>query len=354
MRLQLNRSIAAPAAVLSAIVLNTVSASAVLGTGPGPVSLPGGCGPRPSWIAGASLPQERENPFGACFSASESQAGVVLSVANNRPYAQLITIRGGVLEVSESSFASPLEGALARLLTNPTAGEGPYAFLLAPRHVARIRIDRPPPGPGEVVHIDAASDNAFAVGALAWRFLDAAASERVLPAATESCVAGAVEGTLSNPPHPQRALRRMHACVNASARPGSAWRPLRALAGRLLRDSYFEGVIRRQGAELHRARVVFTIAPTNPNLRSPSIHLTSTNLGTLQSGQRTVEHLTAAGGAPPYRFYFVPERGGPGVPVWVHLVPDGTLIVEPPLGVTSVRLQVEVVDSDGEHSLFVE
>ncbi len=35
----------------------------------------------------------------------------------------------------------------------------------------------------------------------------------------------------------------------------------------------------------------------------------------------------------------------PGVPSWLKLAPDGTLIVEPPVGVIAVNLPVEVVDS---------
>ena len=46
--------------------------------------------------------------------------------------------------------------------------------------------------------------------------------------------------------------------------------------------------------------------------------------------EKTVEHLTASGGSPPYRFYVVPEPDQAGVPYWFQLAADGTLILEPP------------------------
>ena len=67
----------------------------------------------------------------------------------------------------------------------------------------------------------------------------------------------------------------------------------------------------------------------------------------MPGGRTTVEHLSATGGTPPYRFYLVPEPGGPGVPSWLHLAADGTLTLEPPAGVAAVTLPVEVVDSNG-------
>jgi hypothetical protein len=354
MTLRLNSRNAARAASVCVIALSALLAPVSLAASPSPSRLPGVCGPPPSWIEGVVLPLESQGPFQACFSSRENLAEAVLSIANNRPYAQLITVPGGALDVAESSFASTLERELSTLLTNSTSGGGTSALLLSPGQTARLLIDRPPPGPAQPVHIDPAPDNAFAVGALAWRLLAAAAAHHLLSAGNRSCVARAVDGALSSPLHPELALRRMHSCVNASGLSGKPARLLQTLARRLLSGSFFEEVVHREGAERRLARVAFTIAPSNPNLRNPSIHLTTTNLGTLPSGERTIEHLTAAGGTPPYRFYFVPERGGPGVPTWLYLAPDGTLVVEPPIGVTAVYVQVEVVDSNGEHSLIVE
>ena len=351
-RPQLNSSKAAQAAVLCAIVLSALPAPASSAATPNLANLPGGCGPTPSWIEGVILPQEGQDAFQSCFSGQESKAEAVLSIANSRPYAQLITVRGAALDISESSFASALEAELAGLLTSTSSGERPSAFLLSPGRGARLVIDRPRPGPAQPVHIDPAPDNAFAVGALAWRLLSAAASQRVLSAGTERCIAGAVYGALSSSPSPKLALRRMNSCVNAAGVSRKAGRLLHELAARLLGGRSFKAVIHLKGTELHPARIAFQIAPSNPYLTNPSIHLTTTNLGTLPSGRRTVRHLEATGGTPPYRFYFVPEPGGPGVPSWLYLAPDGTLTVDPPIGVAAVEIPVEVVDGSGEHSLL--
>lgn len=345
-RVQLNRRKVALAAVLCAISLTATLAS----VSPSPASV-SGCGPKPSWIEGATLPAEGQAPLQSCFSTSSSQAGALLSIANNRPYAQLITVSGAQLDLSESSFADSLEGVLSRLLANSSFGMGPSAFLLGPGEDAKLAIDRPVPGEAEEVQIDPASVNAFAMGALAWMLLNTAAKQLSLPTATRSCIAAVVYDVLSTRFQPEVALGRIHVCVNASHLSRNAERTLRKLAGRLLRGRLFEEVIHREGTEPHPARIAFTMSPSNPSLVNPAIHLGPAAFGTLIGGQRTVEHLSASGGTPPYRFYIVPEPGGASVPSWLHLAADGTLTVEPPEGVTSVSLPIEVVDADGEHSI---
>jgi hypothetical protein len=328
-----------------------MSASAILASASaGSSSLPG-CGLRPSWIESAGLPAEGQGALQSCFSSSSSQSEAVLSIVNKRPYAQLITVNGAALELSEFSFASSLEAAFSRRLANSSSGTGTSAFLIGPGEGEKLAIDRPAPGEAQRVNVDPAPDNAFAVGALAWTLLSTATKHLSLPVATESCIATVVYASLPSPPQPEEALRRMHACVNASALSKNAEKLLRKLAGRLLRRHFFKEVISREGTELPPARMVFTIAPTNPNLINPAIHLGPATFGTLPGGQRTVEHLSATGGTPPYRFYIVPEPGGPVVPSWLHLAADGTLTVEPPEGSTATNLPVEVVDSNGEHSV---
>jgi hypothetical protein len=203
-----------------------------------------------------------------------------------------------------------------------------------------------------VVHVSQAPDNALGVGALAWALLEAAGKHLSLPLGTRSCIAAAVYGGLSSPPHPEWALRRIHGCVDSSGLPGNAEKLLRKLAYRLLRGPSFRDVVRREGREPHPTRIAFTLAPSNPNLVNPAIHLGPANLGTLLGGQRIVKHLSATGGTPPYRFYIVPESGGPEVPPWLALAADGTVTIEPPVGEpVKVNLAVEVVDSNGEHSI---
>jgi hypothetical protein len=328
-----------------------MSASATLASASfGSTSLPG-CGPRPSWTESATLPPEGQGALRSCFSSSSSQAEAVLSIVNKRPYAQLITVNGAALELSESSFASSLEATFSRLLANSSSATGTSAFLIGPGEGEKLAIDRPAPGEAQRVNIDPAPDNAFAVGALAWTLLSTTAKHLALPVATKSCIAAAVYASLSSPPQPEEALRRMHACVNASELSKHAEKLLRKLADHLLRRHFFQQVIGREGTELPPARMAFTVAPTNPNLINPAIHLGPATFGTLPGGQRTVEHLSASGGTPPYRFYIVAEPGGPIVPSWLHLAADGTLTVEPPEGSTAINLPVEVVDSNGEHSV---
>jgi len=143
----------------------------------------------------------------------------------------------------------------------------------------------------------------------------------------------------------------VHTCVNAANLPPGAETLLRGLAAGLLRDDFFQSVIRRQGTEPRPARIALAIAASDPESINPDIHLGPASFGTVTAGSRTVEHLSAGGGVPPRRFYAVPEAGGAGVPAWFHLSAAGTLILEPPPGATAVTLPVEVVDSTGEHSV---
>jgi hypothetical protein len=348
---QLNSRRAVPCGVLCAIFLGASPTPMSAAANPVGTSVPDGCGPGPSWTEHPRLPLE--GPLGSCFSSDPPiQAEARLTVANHRPYAQLITVSGAQLDLTESSFASSLERGLARLLATSGVGSGQTALLIGPGKRAALEIDRPPPGEGRVVHISPAPDNAFGVGALAWELLTAAARQLALPGETKSCIASAVSGGVSSPSRPQRALRRIHACVDSSGLPPRAERLLRRLAGRLLRGPSFRNVVRREGSEAHPGRIEFTVPASNPYLVNPAIHLGPANLGTLPGGRQIVTHLNATGGVPPYRFYIVPERGGPEVPPWLVLAADGTVTIEPPAGApVGVNLPVEVVDSNGEHSV---
>jgi hypothetical protein len=310
-----------------------------------------GCGAAPAWIESATVSQGGQEALTSCFQSSSSQAEAVLRITNNRPYAQLITVSGATLDLAESSFAGSLEAKLSRLLANLSPAGTPSPFLLGPGQGASVSIDRPPPGAAQVVHLYPAPGNAFAVGALAFKLLNSAAKRMSLGAGTESCIATAVHGALSTPPEPELALRRIHACVNAAPLRANAARLLKKLASSVLRNAAFRQVIHREGSETHPARIAYTVAPSNPNLPNAAIRLSPLDLGTLQLGQVTVRHLTASGGLPPYRFYLVPEAGGPAVPSWLKLAADGTLSIEPLTAGSSVNFTVEVVDSNGEHSV---
>lgn len=349
-RVQPNGTQAMLSAVLCVISLCVLPAPAGSVVTPSASSLPG-CGPTPAWIEAATLPDERQGPLGSCFSSSSSQAEAQLSVANRRPYAQLITVSGAPLDLSGSAFASSLDGTLARLFANVSSSGGPAAILLGPGERVTLAIDRPAPGAAQRVHVEPAPDNAFAVAAVAFRLLSVATRHRSLSTATQSCIVAAVRGVLLSPRHPEQAARRIHSCLNAAGRSSNLVKRVQKLAYQLLGGHFFREVFDREGAEPDPARIAFTISSSNPNLINPGIHLGPASFGTVPSAMRTVEHLSASGGTPPYRFYIVPEPGGPGVPSWLHLASDGTLILEPPAGATSVNLPVEVVDSNGEHSV---
>jgi hypothetical protein len=319
--------------------------------GGNPTTLPAGCGPRPSWIAAATISAGGRDPLPSCFSAQSSQAEAVLSIANNRPYAQFVTVTGAVVEQTESSFAGPLERTLSALLAGLGAGGGPAAFVLGAGQSATLVLDRPAPGAAREINVNPASDNAFAVAAVTFTLLSAAAERRLLGTATQGCVASVLYSALRIPSRPEQAFRGVHACVNAAGLPRRAQELLGGLASRLLRGRFFKRVISREGTEPRPARIALTLAASNPELINPDIHLGSASLGTVPGGRATVRHLSATGGTPPYRFYLVPEPGGPGVPSWLHLAADGTLTLEPPAGVAAVSLPVEVVDSNGEHSV---
>jgi hypothetical protein len=350
MRPQAGIGWAKPVALLCAVCASAALAAASLGATQSS-SGPTACGATPAWIQSATLSSVATAPLLSCFESSSSQAEAVLRITNQRPYAQLITVSGATLDIAESSFAGSLELELSRLLANLSPAGTPSPFLLGPGQGASVSIDRPAPGAAQVVLLYPAPGNAFAVGALAFKLLSSASKRALLGAGTESCIATAVHGALSTPPEPELALRRIHACVNAAPLQANAERLLQKLASSVLRNAAFRQIIHREGSEAHPARIAYTTAPSNPNLPNAAIKLSPANIGALRAGQLTVRHLAASGGAPPYRFYLVPEAGGPAVPSWLKLSADGTLSIEPPAGGSSFNFTIEVVDSNGEHSV---
>jgi hypothetical protein len=336
------------AGVACVIALGGALAPAALAaTAAGP-ALPGGCEAKPEWIESATLPTAATDPLRSCF-ADPGQAEATVSILNNRPYAQLITVRGMALDLAKSSFGSALAGQAARLLAQASSGHSVSAFLLGPGDEAKLAVDRPPPGAGREIHIDPAPDNAFAVGAQAWALLSAAGKRLSLPAGTAGCILTAVYATLSGPPHPARALARIRACIDAAGLPAHLQALLLHLAARPLSDAFFQSVIERQGSEPHPARLALWIPPSIPGPIDSAISLGPANFN-VPGEEKTVEHLTASGGSPPYRFYVVPEPDQAGVPYWFQLAADGTLILEPPAEFAPFDFFIEVVDSNGERS----
>ncbi len=308
-------------ALLCAMSLSAILAPASPAASANRTNLPSGCGPRPSWISRASLPEERQDPLPSCFSGKSSQAEAVLSILNNRPYAQFMTVSGAQLDLAESSFVGSLERTLARLLARSSLGKGPSAYLLGPGQRATLVIDRPAPGQAQTVLIAPRAGGCLRRGSARVGLLSSATGDRSLSAATQSCVVSAVYDAVATPRHPVLALERMHVCVNAARLSTLARKRLRRLAARLLRDRRFEEVVDLEVGEPHPARIAFTISGSNPDVINPDIHLGPASFESLPNRHTTIEHLSATGGVPPYRFYIVPEPGGPGVPSWLHLSP---------------------------------
>ena len=102
-------------------------------------TIPSGCAPSPSWVESATVSQQPAGALPSCFQRRSSQAEAVLSITNDRPYAQLTTVKEATLDMAESSFYAPLEAGLSRLLSNLNPAGSPSLFLLRPRRASEHR-----------------------------------------------------------------------------------------------------------------------------------------------------------------------------------------------------------------------
>ena len=323
-------------------------------TGNSRAGLPSGCGSPPSWIDSVTLPDSSQDPLPACFSNKSNQAEAVLNVVNNRGYAQTVTVSGAKIDVAKSPFAGSFEGQIGKLLAQLSSGNGPSAFVLGPGESASITIDAPPPQPAvQEVHIDPAPKTASGVGALAWALLTTAKDQIGVPLDIENCVMAAVYNTVSADRGPDSAIAQMHSCVDAAAT-GTAKSVLGKLAFGFLVDDFFYKLLDLEDSEVYPAKIEFTIPGSNPTFTNPNIHVGPANYGTLPDGTTTIEHLTATGGTPPYRYYIWNEpENAAKVPSWVKLATDGTLTIEAPASASGeVSFYVYAFDSNGEHSPF--
>ena len=311
------------------------------------------CGPHPSWIAHTVLPAGHQGPLSVCFAARSNRAEALLSIQSHRDYAQLITLSGVNVVFYESSFSDPLEAGVSNWLWHLSLGKTKEVLMLGPGQRALLAIGRPPPqrAPRQV-GMQQAQPAAAALGHLAWAFLSAAGGTYISPS-IERCVMAGVYTTVSSARTPVSALRGLRACVDGgdnNSHPGSK-RRLRAVARGIFRLARFDVALNLiGGSDRSLSRVAFTIRGSPPGRYNPKIRLGPANFGTVISGRRTVKHLTATGGSPPYRYYLRNEAGM-RAPSWLHLAPDGTVIIEPPQGVSvTVRVRVYVVDSTGARS----
>jgi hypothetical protein len=311
------------------------------------------CGSHPTWIAHAALPNGDGGPLSACFAAKSNRAEALLRIQSNRDYAQLITVSGVNVVFYESSFSDSLDAGISSRLWHLSLGSAKEVLMLGPGQHALLAIGRPPPQRAlRRVGMGQAPGAAAALGQLAWAFLNAARQTYISPS-IKRCVMASVYAAVSLARAPVGALGQMHACVDRgdnNSHPASK-RRLRAFARRMFRLDRFAVALNLIGSgDRSLSKLVFTIPGSPPGRYNPKIRLGPASFGTVISGRRTVEHLTATGGRPPYRYYLWNEAGK-RAPSWLHLAPDGTVIIEPPPGVSvSVLVRVYVVDSTGARS----
>jgi hypothetical protein len=312
------------------------------------------CAKHPAWTTDVALPKGREGPVSACFAARSNQAEALLSIGSRRDYAQLITISGIRPVYFESSFSNGLDATISRRLLNRSAGRATQVLMLGPGQHVLLALGRPTPLPERrSVLIEQAPRASAALGQLAWSFFTDARATYISPS-IKRCVVASVYTTVSFQRTPAQGLGQMRRCIahgNDRFHPASK-RRLRALAKRVFTDARLGvalGLI--AGRDRHLSKIALVIPRSAPGHLNPRIRLGNANFGTVIAGRRTVEHLTATGGKPPYRFY-IHNEAELTAPPWLQLAPDGTLVIEPPAGVvTSVRVRVYVVDSTGAYSL---
>jgi hypothetical protein len=310
-----------------------------------------GSGP-PPWVDQVTLPDSNQDPLPICFS-EEGSSEAVLSMVNNRGFAQVITISGIKVDLSASHFSDTIDGTAAAVFARLDTANRPNTFVLGPGGSAQITIERPPPSLSALdVHIDPATHTGSAVGEMAWAFLTTAVDKLGAPLALANCAWSAVYNNL-NAPTPGTLIDETNACTNAIvSQLGSkaAKDALTSLGQGLLVDDFFYKVIDAEGDALYPPQIGFTIPGSNPSYTDPSIHLGTAAYGAVTDGQTTTEQLTATGGQPPYRYYFYNLYP---VPSWVTLTVNGQLTLNPPANdAGSYSFYVYVVDNTGQHSPF--
>ncbi len=312
------------------------------------------CGPHPGWIAHAALPDGGRDPLSVCFTAKSNRAEALLSIQSNRDYAQLITLSGVNVVLFESSFSDSLDAGISSRLWHLSLGKTEEVLMLGPGQRALLAIGRPPPQrASRQVAIEQAPPAAAALGQLARAFLSAARGTYISTSIKRCVIASVYGAAVSLARAPISALGQMHACVDRgenNSHPAGK-RRLRAFARGIFRLARFDVALSLIGAtDRSLSRIAFMIPGSPPGRYNPKIHLGHANFGTVISGRRTVEHLTATGGSPPYRYYLWNESGM-RAPSWLRLAPDGTVIIEPPPGVSvSILVRVYVVDATGAYS----
>jgi hypothetical protein len=317
--------------------------------------LPSGCGPSPSWIDWLSPIYSRNDSLPACTGAESNDQTLYIHVANNRGYAQYLTVSNATVDVRRSSWGDSLESTVAAQIAAHSRSGAPSSFLLAPGSHAVLAIDRPPEGFGlTAVSILAAPRGSSAMAAMGWALLNKVRSELGNKVDLVNCVAGDLYGSLAADPGVSSAIGQLRSCAGAAAAGlrGSAKEVLEKIGSAVLVTDFFYKVIDLQADEALPPTIKFSIHGRNPT--SPSIHVRPLALGTVPAGRQTVAQLSADGGSAPYSFTISHAASNIAkVPSWVHLASNGALTIDPPVGsVGSVGFYVYATDAGGHSSPF--
>jgi hypothetical protein len=317
-------------------------------------ALPTGCGSPPSWIEGVAMSGSRNESLPSCIAAESDSETLYVRIVNNRGYAQFLTTSGAVIDVSRSGWGDSVLGTIAAGLERLSTGNTRSSFLLAPGSQATVAFDRPPRQIGDTtVTLRSASQGATAAATLAWALLGKLKKEFGKKVNATDCVIGVLHSALGSGVDAGSAIGRLHTCATAATAglKGSAKTLAAKIAIAVLATDFFYKVIDLAADELYPPRIEFTIQGLSPI--DPGIRVEGGGLGSLRAGQRAVFHLSASGGSPPYRFAQWIDSSGSSLPAWADLASDGTLTLDPPLGVEGdFAAFVYAYDSSGRHSPF--
>jgi Putative Ig domain len=322
----------------------------MLGDRADPADCKGDPGP-PSWAAEISMPDGRGDPITSCLTSNNNGSQAIIKLVNNRGYAQFLTLSGAPLDVKHSWFSDEIDTTLMNALyaINPSA---PGSFTLGPGAQASLVIDKPAVQMADTdITVDAASDSLSPVAALLWALENTVFDQLSTPLATGNCVYGELYNALHDGGSIGGIIDQLHSCTSAAlGLSGSAKEVVQKVGAVLFSLDVYQDVLDLRLGDLYAIPISFTIPGTNPTFTNPSIHLGAASFGTITDGEVAVEHLSASGGTPPYRYHFYNLYP---TPPWLTLTDDGTLTISPPAGDEgSYSFYVWVGDATGAHSPF--
>ncbi len=317
--------------------------------------LPSGCGKSPDWIDWLSPIYSRNDSLPACTGAESDGQTLYIHVANNRGYAQYLTISNATLDVRRSNWSDSLEGMIANQLAAHSSSNSPSSFVLAPGSHAVLAIDRPAEGFGTTaVSMLAAAKGSSAMAAMGWALLNKVREGIGNRVDLVNCVTGSIYNSLASNPGASSAVAQLRSCAGAAAArlKGTAKEVMGKISSAVLVVDLFYKLVDLQADEAIPPSIKFSIHGRNPT--NPAIHVGGLSLGSLPPGERTVVQLTASGGVAPYGFQISHAASNTAkVPSWVQLGSDGKLTIDPPADAAGhVGFYVYATDASGQSSPF--